>query len=163
MKRTKRLARTTGLPRTGGLSRSSGLSRTGGLPRAAWVRKMGKGTDPSPAVKAAVRKRDDYACARCGVNVAERLHSIHHRVRRSQRGRHVAENLVTLCGDGIAGCHGWVHRHPVEARAHGWLLLGTDDPLLEGVMYASEYGSGATLWLTRDGKRVTDDPRGVAA
>lgn len=157
MKRTKRLARTSGLPRTGGLSRVTPM------PRAAWARKTGKGTDPSPAVKAAVRKRDDYACARCGVNVAERLHSIHHRVRRSQRGRHVAENLVTLCGDGIAGCHGWVHRHPVEARAHGWLLLGTDDPLLEGVMYASEFGPGVTLWLTRDGKRSDLDPREAVA
>jgi hypothetical protein len=133
------------------------------MPRTAWVRKPGTSTDPSPTMKAAVRKRDDYACARCGINIAERPSSVHHRVRRSQRGRNVMENLVTLCGDGILGCHGWVHRHVAEARASGWLLLGTDDSALEGVMYASEFGSGVTLWLTRDGKRVTDDPRGVAA
>lgn len=114
-------------------------------------------------MKAAIRKRDDYACARCGINVAERLHSIHHRVRRSQGGRNVPECLITLCGDGVRGCHGWVHRNVAEARAAGWLLLGTDDPALEGVTYASEHGPGVTLWLTHDGKRAADDPREVAA
>lgn len=163
MKRTKRLARTAGLPRTGGLSRGTGLARAAELSRTKWKRKPGKATDPSPAMKAAVRKRDLYACARCGVNVAERPSSVHHRVRRSQGGRHVMENLVTLCGDGVAGCHGWVHANITEARAFGWLLLGTDDPALEGVMYASECGPWARLWLTADGKRSTVDPEEVAA
>lgn len=163
MKRRQWLTRTTGLPRTGGLSRGTGLSRATELSRAAWKRKPGKATDPTPAMKAAVRRRDLFACARCGTNVAERPSSVHHRVRRSQGGRHVMENLVTLCGTGTTNCHGWVHANITEARAFGWLLLGTDDPALEGVMYASEYGPWARLWLTADGKRSAVDPAEAAA
>jgi hypothetical protein len=114
-------------------------------------------------VKAAVRQRDLHACARCGVNIAGRNHSIHHRVRRSQGGKNVPECLITLCGDGVRGCHGWVHQNPTEARAMGYLLLGTDDPAQVSVMYASEYAPWPRLWLTRDGKRVTADPSEAAA
>jgi hypothetical protein len=161
--RKKRLGRTAGLPRTGGLPRGTGPSRATELSRTTWKRKPGKATDPTPAMKAAVRKRDLFACARCGMNIAERPSNVHHRVRRSQGGKHVMENLVTLCGDGVAGCHGWVHANITEARAFGWLLLGTDDPALEGVMYAGECGSWARLWLTSDGRRLLDDPGEVAA
>jgi len=29
-------------------------------------------------------------------------------------------NLITLCGTGTTGCHGWVESHPEWAKAHGW-------------------------------------------
>jgi hypothetical protein len=145
------------------LARTARLTRSAGLPRTERKRKPRRNTDPSPAMKEAVRKRDEHACARCGISITGRLHSIHHRVRRSQGGKNVPECLVTLCGDGLLGCHGWVHRNPAEARAFGWLLLGTDDPALEGVTYASEYGGETKLWLTRDGKRVAEDPLEAAA
>lgn len=31
-------------------------------------------------------------------------------------------NLITLCGSGTTGCHGWVHGHPREARLNGWIV-----------------------------------------
>lgn len=166
------LERKTWMPRGKGfernprnsLKRGTGLSRASQPSRSAWKRKRSGSTDPSPAMKAAVRKRDDFACARCGINVLGRNHSIHHRVRRSQGGRNTMENLVTLCGDGVAGCHGWVHGNVAAARTGGWILLGSDNPALEGVTYAGEIDPQPVLWLTRDGKRITADPRdGVAA
>lgn len=29
-------------------------------------------------------------------------------------------NLLTLCGDGVNLCHGWVESHPRWAELHGW-------------------------------------------
>lgn len=57
--------------------------------------------------------------------------SHHHRKRRSQTygdpERHAASNIVTVCGmDNSTGCHGWIHRHPIEARALGYLLRSYD-------------------------------------
>jgi hypothetical protein len=59
-------------------------------------------------------------------------------------------NLITLCGSGTTGCHGWVEHHPREARElglsvsrnglrpdcvpvltwRGWLLLTNDGKAL---------------------------------
>ena len=57
--------------------------------------------------------------------------SHHHRKRRSQTygdaERHAASNIVTVCGvDNSTGCHGWIHRHPEQARALGYLLKSYD-------------------------------------
>jgi hypothetical protein len=44
--------------------------------------------------------------------------SRHHLVKRSQGGDDVDENIVPLCGDGVAGCHGRVeakHRETLVA------------------------------------------------
>jgi hypothetical protein len=142
--------------RSGPLRRGKPLSRT------SRKRKPARDTGPSPKVRAVVLDRDGFLCVRCGISVADRSRNIHHRVRRGQRGRHVPENLITLC-DGPASCHGWVHRNIAESRASGWLLLGTDNPALEGVLYASEHGSGVTLWLTPGGGLGTTGLREAAA
>jgi len=126
---------------------------------AARKRRRVRDTGPSPAVRKLVLDRDGFLCVRCGISVAGRPRSIHHRIRRSQCGSNAPENLITLC----PGCHGWVHGNIAEARASGWLLLGTGDPAAEGVLYASEHGSGMTLWLTRAGKLSTGDPGEAAA
>ena len=31
-------------------------------------------------------------------------------------------NVVTLCGDGVRGCHGWVESNRDVARLQGWLV-----------------------------------------
>lgn len=55
-------------------------------------------------------------CVLCGV----RGQSLHHVLPRSLGGDDVRENLVWLCGDGVAGCHGLI-----EARhEHACVLLG---------------------------------------
>jgi len=150
-------------PRTKGLARTARLAPGTGLKRAERKRRPARDTGPSVRVRALVLGRDEHACARCGMSVTDRPRSIHHRVRRSQGGGNSPENLITLCGSGVTGCHGWVHANVAEARAPGWLLLGDDDPLAESVMYAAEYGPAVTFWLTRDGKREADDPREAAA
>lgn len=35
-------------------------------------------------------------------------------------GVNLPSNLLTLCGSGTTGCHGWVEAHPAWATAHGW-------------------------------------------
>ena len=46
--------------------------------------------------------------------------------------RHIAinapANLVTLCGSGTEGCHGWVETHRKIAYALGWLVPSWADP-----------------------------------
>lgn len=35
-------------------------------------------------------------------------------------GINLPSNLLTLCGSGTTGCHGWVEGHPEWAKAQGW-------------------------------------------
>ena len=46
----------------------------------------------------------------------------HHKRRRSQGGSDDRSNLLLCCH----ACHGWVHAHPREARALGFLRYGVD-------------------------------------
>jgi hypothetical protein len=64
--------------------------------------------------------RDNFSCVRCGHWIRENG-SRHHRQRR-QVGGHTYGNVILLCGSGTTGCHGYVHAHPADARAHGWIV-----------------------------------------
>ena len=121
-----------------------------------------RSTDPSPALRALVLGRDRHSCVRCGKGITGRPYSLHHRKRRSQGGRNAPGNLLTLCGSGTTGCHGWVHANIAESQASGWLLLSTQHPGAESVLYVSEHGSGMRVWLTESGTYSTAPP-GVAA
>lgn len=35
-------------------------------------------------------------------------------------GINLPSNLLTLCGSGTTGCHGWIEHHPTYAEDHGW-------------------------------------------
>lgn len=74
--------------------------------------------------------RDGYACARCGQ--AGTL-NLHHRTPRGMGGSRdplsaSPANLVTLCGSGTTGCHGWVESHRDQAVTEGWIVLRGTDP-----------------------------------
>lgn len=89
---------------------------------------MARGTDPSAETVRLVRERDDWRCARCA---GWGPLSTQHRVARGMGGtRHPLingpANLLTLCGSGTTGCHGWVESHPVWAEAHGWSVRRHD-------------------------------------
>lgn len=69
----------------------------------------------------AVDDRDGQRCVRCGVSLALVSGSRHHRQPRAVGG-HLPSNLILLCGSGTTGCHGWVHAHPEDSRAEGYIV-----------------------------------------
>lgn len=78
--------------------------------------------------------------------------SRHHRLPRGAGGTSDAEtnslaNLLLLCGDGVAGCHGFVESNRVWARARGLLVPRGQDPAGWPVTFPS-------------GRQVLLDPQG---
>lgn len=73
-----------------------------------------------------VLARDEGRCAWC-YRYSDSL-NLHHRQLRSQGGRDSLANLISLCGSGTTGCHGWVHRHVAKAREHGLIVPSWADP-----------------------------------
>jgi len=91
---------------------------------------MARRTDPTPATVRLVRERDKHACARCATT--NQL-TTHHRRNRGMGGSrwpgiNLPSNLLTLCGSGTTGCHGWVTDHPLGARALGLAVSMHADP-----------------------------------
>lgn len=78
-------------------------------------------------------KRDGPTCLRCGRDLVDFPASVHHRLPRSAGTKakvDVLSNLVVVCGTGTSPhCHAWIHQHPAEAYATGWLMWrGECDP-----------------------------------
>lgn len=87
----------------------------------------------TPQVRETVLARDNLACARCGCSIYLHGYSIHHRRPRGMGGSKRPEtdlpaNLLTLCGSGTTGCHGWVERNRGDALSAGFLLRQNQDP-----------------------------------
>lgn len=117
---------------------------------------MARRTDPSAETVRLVRERDDWRCARCA---GWGPLSTQHRVARGMGGTrwpgiHLPANLLTLCGSGTTGCHGWVESHPEWATTHGWSVSShdRDDVHLLPVWTWRGWGLLATdgLWLPVD-------------
>jgi len=64
-------------------------------------------------------------CEICGRQPGQ---SLHHRKPRSQGGKWHPANIVHLCGDGVAGCHGRVTDTRTEYYGRGWLVHRDDEP-----------------------------------
>jgi hypothetical protein len=77
---------------------------------------------------ALVRSRDGHRCQRCGCSVLNVPSSKHHRKLRSQGGLDTADNLLSLCGSGTTGCHGWAHANPAQARSYGLIVWRIRNP-----------------------------------
>lgn len=99
----------------------------------------------SKDIKAArnlVKARDGAHCQMCGKWLLEGVvvRSIHHRLNRGRGGSALLERasiLITLCGDGVFGCHGWIGREPKAAGMTGWLLPRNNpdiDPTQEPIL-----------------------------
>lgn len=129
------------------------------LVTAAKPRRTARRDDIPRAVRLLAAERDAGWCIRCG----KPSRQLHHRQLRSQGGRHVPENLITLCGSGTQLCHGYVHSHIRESLDSGWLVSGTADPALIPVMVFSAGGSGTAQWATRDGRWTEVPPIGAVA
>jgi hypothetical protein len=105
-------------------------------------------------VRETVLQRDGMKCVSCGRFVDRSNYSIHHRMPRGMGGTRNPEvnlpaNLLTLCGSGTTGCHGWLESHRVKANEWGYLIRrGTASPSFEPV-------------LTADGWRRFDNDGGI--
>jgi len=83
---------------------------------------------PIPAaMRADVLDRDENRCAKCSRYFADGL-NLHHRQLRSRGGKNVLSNLISLCGSGTTGCHGWAHAHITEATNLGLIVASWADP-----------------------------------
>lgn len=114
---------------------------------------MSKATNPTPATRSICARRDMQCCVRCGKPLYGSMASLHHRRMRSHgwSGLHEASNLIWLCGSGTQGCHGYVHMHPAEAYAHGYLVHSYDDPHKIPV----EHAKWGECFLWDDGSAMT--------
>lgn len=81
-------------------------------------RRPARATGPDIDTREKVRWRDKDRCRRCGVPTWQ----IHHRQGRGGDDPHRVAALVLLCGSGSTGCHGYVHAHPAESYASGWMV-----------------------------------------
>lgn len=72
-----------------------------------------------------VRLRSGGTCELCGRAKAT---SWAHRGPRSHGGLWTPVNGLDLCGDGVAGCHGWSESHREASYEAGWLLRTGVDP-----------------------------------
>jgi len=72
----------------------------------------------------AVWERDQGSCAKCGRGLHRDRRgedwSIHHRAGRGETWSNLPGNLLTLCGDGTRGCHGYLTAHPAAAKSGGF-------------------------------------------
>lgn len=114
-------------------------------------------TDPSAATVRSVRARDDHRCVRCCESDMGTPLSTHHRRNRGMGGSrwpgiNLPSNLLTLCGSGTTGCHGWVTDHPREAMAAGLVVSKFADPTAMPV-----YTWRGWVQLTDDGEAVPVD------
>lgn len=126
------LQRKTPLKAKTPLRAKSGLiTRVGIARRKAQSAKRVRDTGPSKSVVDLVLARDGHGCVRCGKSSGVR--SVHHRRPRRAGGDRRPDtnspaNLITLCGSGVSGCHGWVEQHRAVAQLKGWLLSANDEP-----------------------------------
>jgi hypothetical protein len=114
--------------------RKTALTRRTPLRRTAMARPAPKRIPRS--VRDIVLERDQRRCVRCGLHLEGQRYSLHHRKPRGQGGPDTPANLISLCGTGTTGCHGWVEHNRELARGPelGYLLRRSAAPDLVPVL-----------------------------
>lgn len=103
------------------MKRSTPLRRTP-LARGGRLRRRSTTKAGQDAIYAAFRARwlDGAVCDSCAARPAT---EVHHRRTRGLRGHlTLPANCARLC----SACHRWVHDHPADAHADGWLVWPGD-------------------------------------
>lgn len=112
--------------------------------------------------------RDDYSCVRCNRPVMGGDYSLHHRRPRGMGGSKRADtdlagNLITLCGSGTTGCHGWVESHRSEASGWGYIVPQNAVPASIPVRYGDQWAqitdSGRLATVATGDRRCVDCSR----
>ena len=115
-------------------------------------------TGPAKPTRLTVLERDEYRCAVCGQSVLEIPMSLHHRRNRGSGGSsdpliNAPSNLLTVCGTGTTGCHGWIGSSPADALEAGYVVslnsreATTDVPVIHAVFGASVLLLDAEPWV----------------
>lgn len=111
-----------------------------------------------------VYDRDDYRCVCCGTPIEGRPHSVAHRKRRSQGGRHVLSNLLTFLGCGSNPGDPDDHHARIDSRRNpgdeekGYTCRSWQDPATVSVTY----WTGTQVWLSDDDGMSYEAPAGAA-
>ena len=137
------------------MARESTLARNIGPQKPPAKPSRPRDTGPAKAVVICVLERDGWACVRCGGGlwgVRGVDYSIQHRRARGAGGSrrpdtNEPQNLLSLCGSAVTGCHGWVESHRAEAQLNGWAIHSMADPLVVPVLYRDR----GLVYLTADG------------
>ncbi len=141
------------------MKRSPMPARRTPLRNGAWLRRAEPRTGFPPSVKRACRVRagngsiEEAACEACGRWLGRYGGQVQHIRARGTGGSSGIENAALLCGTPQSGCHGACERRDARYRAMGFWLYSSDEP--QPVMLHGEQG-GATVWLTDDGRYVTE-------
>ena len=83
-----------------------------------------------------------YARSQRRCEVCQRpAESVHHRMKAGRPWD--PANLLSLCGDGVARCHGWLENHPTHAIALGlWLPRGADPTIWPAWLHPTMWTRG---------------------
>lgn len=114
------------------------------------ARKPRRPTGPTAGTRHTVTTRDLGACLLCGTRAGL---TVHHRIPRGRGGTNDPANLITLCGSGTTGCHGYLERERLTAYRGGYLLHTGTDPTTVPILTRT----GAYL-LTSEGTRLAHRP-----
>jgi hypothetical protein len=124
-------------------------------------------TGPDRTTRELVLERDDYRCAVCGDSIVGGVRSIHHHRRNRGSGGssdpaiNAPSNLLTVCGDGTSGCHGWIGANPDEAMDAGFAVsLNSSDAPAQVPVDHAVYG---LVYLRDDGEFDFPSMRQAAA
>ncbi len=118
MKRSGPLRRNTPLKRTGPISRAAPLPGASQPKRA----KKSKRDESLADARRAVFARSVGRCEANWPGCTTGAEHAHHRLRRSQGGKHTPENLLAVCSH----CHEQIHRNPARAYELGHMTRSSD-------------------------------------
>jgi hypothetical protein len=131
MKRGKGLSRNTPLRNTKAISR--GTTKLRAVPK----------YDPAKKPSTDIVKARAGEHLLCEVQIPGTCFGVggnyHHRINRSQGGVYTPSAALWACGSGTTGCHGWITENPEGARAKGWSIKSTGNPLETPCLYRGEW------------------------